>query len=457
MSRLPGSVNSSLPSRRMVLRGLGVTLVLPWLDITRPVSALAVPDLPAAGGGGPRLACIYLPNGIVRGTWRPAETGAGGRLLALNPWMRPLEPFREHLLVARNLRLRNGNGHAAAAGWLAVSDERAAAGRASMDQIAARHLGGATPLPSIALTTRTARSTADTPAGAGISRSASGRAVACEAAPQAVFNRMFQPSPRAAHGDSVLDAVLQDARAVRRMGSAADRLRIDDYFESIRDVEKRIAYADGLARAMCGDSALTDTGLPAEPGIPPVHRTHVRLLLDLIVLAFWSGASRVATFMLDHEQSDRDFGFRPGVDGTWHALSHYRDASGRMPHGDRVTAERSPKPRWKMYSRVVRWHHSQVAYLLGRLRAIVEPDGRRLLDKSAIVYGAGMADGNDHDANDLPLLVAGGGDGALRSGRAIEFAKPTELGDFHAALLQRMGAAPDLPGRGAASRQPLYA
>ena len=156
-------------------------------------------------------------------------------------------------------------------------------------------------------------------------------------------------------------------------------------------------------------------------------------MLDLLVAAFRSDATRVVTFMLDHGQSNRYFNFIPGVRGTWHALAHYKNASGKTEDDDGVTSWSSP----------VRWHHRQVAYLLGGLRAIREPDGRTLLDNSMIVYGATLGDGNEHDPNDLPTLVAGRGGGTIRSGRALDFAEPTDVANLHLSLLRRMGVAVD--------------
>ena len=188
--------------------------------------------------------------------------------------------------------------------------------------------------------------------------------------------------------------------------------------------------------------AVFDTLTPPEPGIPADHQEYVRTMLDLLVAAFQSDATRVVTFMLDHGQSNRYFNFIPGVRGTWHALSHYKNASGKTEDDDGVTSWSSPEEKQRMYSEVVRWHHRQVAYLLRRLRVVQEPDGRTLLDNSMIVYGATLGDGNEHDPNDLPTLLAGGG-GTIWSGRALDFAEPTDLANLHLSLLQRTGVPVD--------------
>ena len=272
-----------------------------------------------------------------------------------------------------------------------------------------------------------------------ISWSAPDRPVAREIEPRAIFDRMFRPPSGGVTNRSVMDAVLADAQALRDYTSQADQYRLDEYFESIRALERRIEFSEARSSEMRSDGALTDTMTTPTPGIPADHESYVRLMLDLMVAAFQSDATRVCTFMLDHGQSNRYFSFIPDVQGTWHALSHYKNASGRTEDDDGVTSWESVEQKREMYAEVIRWHHRQFAYLLGRLKAIREPNGGTLLDNSMIVYGASLGDGNEHDANDLPTLVAGRGGGSIRSGRFVEYAKPTDLSGLHLSLLQRMG------------------
>ena len=175
------------------------------------------------------------------------------------------------------------------------------------------------------------------------------------------------------------------------------------------------------------------------PGIPDNYEAYVRLMLDLIVVAFQSDATRVCTFMLDHGQSNRYFNFIEDVRGTWHALSHYKNASGQTEDDDGTTSWESVEQKRAMYAEVVRWHHSQFAYLLGRMKSISEPGGGTLLDNSMIVFGSSLGDGNEHDASNLPTLLAGGGAGTIVTGRQIEHEQPTDLASVHLALMQRMG------------------
>ena len=432
-------------SRRTVLRGLGATVALPLLDVMRPVSALGggAAAAPGAAASARRLAYLYFPNGIARGTWHPAETAPDGRLRKLNEWMRPLEPFRDELIIPRNVWTPLGNGHVGGTPtWLTGFDydrQAVSAGGVSADQLAARHAGRETLLPSLELSTKGEGFFSNSLSRNAISWSAADRPLPREVEPRAVFDRIFRPPSGGASDRSVMDAVLEDARDLRRAASRTDRVRLDEYFESIRALERRIEFSERRSTQLGADRALTDTLTAPEPGIPSDHGEYVRLMLDLLVAAFQSDATRVATFMLDHGQSNRYFDFIPGVKGTWHALSHYRNASGRTEDDDGVTSWSSPEEKRRMYSEVVRWHHRQVAYLLGRLRAIEEPDGRTLLDNSMIVYGAILGDGNEHDPDDLPTLLAGRGGGTIDSGRAVEFAEPTDLANLHLSLLQRMG------------------
>jgi hypothetical protein len=169
----------------------------------------------------------------------------------------------------------------------------------------------------------------------------------------------------------------------------------------------------------------------------------MQLMMDLVVLAFQSDATRVCTFMLDHGQSNRYFNFIDNVTGTWHALSHYRDASGMTEDDDGKTSWESIKQKRAMFAEVNRWHHRQMAYLLGRMKSTAEPDGQTLLDNSMIVYGSSLGDGHEHDEHHLPTIIAGRGGGTIKTGRQIKFDKPQDLGSVHLALLQRMGVTLD--------------
>ena len=424
-------------SRRTILRGIGATVALPLLDAA-----------PAFGQGRlltnqNRLAYLYFPNGIPRGIWYPEKTGVNGELIQLNEWMSPLEPFKEEIIIPGNIWTPEGNGHVdGTPTWLTGHDYDSRgvnAGGVSADQIVARHLRDQTLLPSLELSTKGEGYFSNSLPRNAISWSAPDRPMTREIEPRTIFDRMFSTKSSVNSNRSVMDSVLADARSLSSVVSAADSLRLDEYFESIRALERRIEFAERQSTEMLNDRALTDTLVAPTPGIPADHESYVRLMMDLMILAFQSDATRVITFMLDHGQSNRYFNFIPEVDGTWHALSHYQNASGMTEDDDGTTSWESVEQKRAMYAEVVRWHHSQVAYLLGRMKNIREPGGNTLLDNSMILMGGAIGDGNEHDASHLPTLLAGRGGGTIKTGRYINHDEPTDLASIHVALMQRMG------------------
>ena len=434
-------------SRRTVLRGLGATVALPLLDVMPTMASGLRGAGQAAAGGVNRLAYLYFPNGIPRGIWYPDETAADGRLVKLNEWMSPFEPFKDDILIPSNIWTPLGNGHVnGPPTWLTGQDYRSRAvnaGGISADQVAARHLSEETLLPSLELSLQGEGSFSNSLPRNAISWSAADRPMTREIEPRAIFDRMFSSASGGATNRSVMDAVLADARALRAYVSTADHYRLDEYFESIRALERRIEFAERRSTEIRGDGGLSDTLTTPIPGIPADHESYVRLMMDLMVAAFQSDATRVCTFMLDHGQSNRYFNFIDGVQGTWHALSHYKNASGQTEDDDGVTSWESVEEKRAMYAEVIRWNHRQVAYLLERMKAIAEPNGGTLLDNSMLVYGASLGDGNEHDASDLPTLVAGRGGGTIKTGRFLEHVEPTDLASLHLSLLQRMGVSID--------------
>ncbi len=423
-------------ARRTILRSIGASVALPFLDAMVP-AALSAAKPPK------RLAYLYFPNGIPRGTWQPGEVGSDGRLLRLNKWMRPLEPFKSDIIVPRNIWTPLGNGHVyGPPTWLTGQDyDRHAvnAGGPSADQLAARSTGSETLLPSLELSLKGEGFMSNSLPRNHISWAAANRPMAREVEPRAIFDRVFRPPLGGASDRSVLDMVLSEARALRSRVGMSDKSRLDQYFESIRALEKRIEFSERQSVEMRADRAPTDTLARPSPGIPADHKEYMRQMMDLMVLAFQSDATRVVTFMLDHGQSNRYFNFISKVRGTWHALSHYKNASGQTSDDDGQTSWDSIEQKREMYAAVQRWHHEQVAYLLGRMKAVREPDGTSLLDNSMMVYGSTLGDGNEHDKHDLPTLILGRGGGSIKPGRLLDYAEPMNLANIHLALLQRMG------------------
>lgn len=421
-------------SRRTMLRGLGAAVSLPLLDV---MSANAsIDDRPPM-----RLAYLYIPNGVANGAWQPEKVDDRGRLVKLNRWMSSLEPYRENLTVFRNLWTPRGNGHiAGTATWLTggvFDGEKLDAGGASVDQIAARHFQNKTLLPSLELSSR----------GEGIFTSSLPRnsiswvdritPAPRDIEPRAVFDRMFRAGESGLGSRTVTDLVLEDARRMKRRVSTDDRRKIDEYLESVHAIERRIAFAEKQKSRIGDNSTLAKSLVRPPSGVPDDHGEYIRMMLDMIALAFWSDATRVCTFMMDHGQSNRYFNFIDGVNGTWHALSHWKDISGRTEDDDGKTSWSSREEKRNMYNRVTEWHTEQTAYLLGRLKNIKNQHGS-LLDQTMVVYGSSLSDGHEHTEKNLPVLLAGGGS-RITQGRRFGGQKELSMSDLHLAMLQHLG------------------
>jgi hypothetical protein len=219
---------------------------------------------------------------------------------------------------------------------------------------------------------------------------------------------------------SVLDLVMEDAKAVRNKGSASDRVRLDEYFESVRSVEERMQAALTPQKRWINQGKFP-LDRPA-PGIPATHEEHLRLMLDIFVLAFWTDTTRIGTFMFGDAQSDQDYSFLPGVKGAFHGISHHGNDPARK----------------EQYGKIIDWHTGQLAGFLNKVKNLDE-GGTSLLDNSMILFGGSIKDGNNHTVENLPLLLAGRGKGTLRPGRRMRAPEKTPMCNLHLALLNRMG------------------
>jgi hypothetical protein len=219
---------------------------------------------------------------------------------------------------------------------------------------------------------------------------------------------------------SVLDLVMDETKSVRRQASSQDQVKLDEYFESVRSVEKRMeaALKPQIRWINQGKPPMERPG----PGIPEEHAEHVRLMLDILVLAFWSDSTRIATFMFGDAQSGMDYSWLPGVHGAFHGNSHHLNEPGKM----------------EQYAKIIDWHTAQLAYFLGRVKSLDE-GGKSLLDNSMFLFGSSIKDGNRHDPEDLPLILAGHAKGTLRPGRIVTSEPNTPLCNLHLAMLNRMG------------------
>lgn len=426
-------------SRRTMLRGMGAAVALPLLDAMMPARRAAAAVKPPV-----RMACIYFPNGVWRDAWIPAETGMAYR----TPYcLEPLDRHRAYFNVLSGLdkaASRFGDGHyAKTANFLTgervikTTGKNISAGGISMDQLVAQELGHLTPLPSLELGIDPVISGIDSNVGytrlygSYISWRSPTLPVAREINPRFVYERLF--GDKTAEGapvrgrrqfserQSILDLVLGDAKRLRMRIGRDDQVKLDEYLESIRSVERRIEFAQKPDPREWRPTSQPEVP-PAPSGIPADFREHVQLMLDLMVLAFQTDSTRVQTFMFANDVSGRNFSFLEGVSGGHHEISHHENKEEKI----------------KQYQEITRWHTGQFALLLDKLRAIPEGEGN-LLDNSMILFGSSMSDGNVHDPNNLPIIVAGRAGGAFRTGFHIRNAPGTPLCNLYLTMLRTMG------------------
>jgi hypothetical protein len=428
--------------RRTLLRGLGAAISLPLLESMSSARVLAAGLSPAAAAP-VRMACLFFANGAIMDKWRPAGEGTD---FTLSPTLQPLESVKSHLLVLEGLTQHharaNGDGpgdHARnASAYLTGAQPRKTSGAdisvgQSIDQAVAEKIGSQTRLPSIELGIDRGRNAGSCDSGyscsysSNISWKTATTPCSKESNPRAAFERLFGSPEQAADRErrlrdrrSILDFVGGDVRRIQPSLSGSDRQKLDEYFTSLRDVEQRVARADQ------GPREVPELQLPE--GTPAELREHIRLMFDILALAFQTDSTRVATFMLADAGSNRTY---PDVDvrDGHHELSHHQNDSEKM----------------EKISRIDRYLVEQFAGFLTRLNSMSE-GGQSLLDNSMILYGSAISDGNRHNHDDLPILLAGGGGGSIKSGRYIKYAKETPLNNLFISMAERMGAPLDSLG-----------
>lgn len=440
--------NSAVPvrkpiSRRLMLRGATAAVGLPLLECMMGSSIRSTQAVQTAAKPPVRLCYLYFPNGVAPGSWDPVQTSDQSELKALNLWMAPLEKHKDNLLLLRNVWTPRGNGHGAGtATWLTAGGydpRKIDAGGLSADQLAAKTLGTQTMLPSLELSLEGEGFFSNSLPRNTISWSENNTPVTRETEPRAVFDRMFgSTGQNRAVQKSTLDLVLEEANQLKRKIGRNDNRKIDEYLESIRAVERRMDFSQKKSELAEQNPELKKFMKRPEAGIPDDHGEYMRLMYDMLVLAFWSDATRVSTYMLDHGQSNRYFNFIDGVMGTWHAISHWRDTSGKTEDDDGKHSWISRDQKQQMYNRIVMWHHRQFGYFLDRLTSIEEA-GRPLLDQCSILYGSSLADGHSHQARNLPLLVAGKAGGHCLTGKVSNFKRSTSMSRLHLSMLQSAG------------------
>lgn len=418
-------------SRRAVLRGLGAAVSLPWLEAMARGSALA-----SAPSGPLRMAFFYVPNGVHMPDWTPKEEGA---LKELPDILKPLAAFKEDFNVLTGLAQHNGEAlgdgpgdHARAlATFLTGAHPKKTDGAdikvgMSVDQVAAERVGKNTRFPSIELGTERGAQAGNCDSGyscaysSNISWRSETTPVAKEVNPRLVFERLFGDSnggydagkaKRDRYRKSILDLVAEDAKQLQGRLGSTDRRKVDEYLTAVREIERRLVRVEARA------DVAPEFKVPA--GIPGEYKEHIRLMGDMIVLAFQSDLTRIATFMYANEGSNRPYPFIEVAEGH-HDLSH---------HGN------DPKKHEKI-KKINTFHVEQFAYVVERLKATREGDGT-LLDRSMLVYGSGIGDGNRHNHDELPVLLAGKGNGTIKTGRHIVY-KKTPLNNLYLSMLDRM-------------------
>lgn len=432
-------------TRRTVLRGLGAAVALPWLEVMGPANSWGAEAqsgvAPAAAPN--RMAFIYVPNGKNMADWTPAKEGADYELPAI---LEPLAKVKNDFSVLTGLTADKarphgdgGGDHARALGaFLTGSQPRKTDGtdiRAgiSVDQVAASRLGDATRLPSLEVGCEAGAMAGNCDSGyscvysSTMSWKSATTPLPKEVNPKLVFERVFgngQDAGRAkrdARRASILDFVREDAGDLNRRLGPSDQRKLDEYFTAIRDIELRIQRAANLPEIKAPD-------YPKPTAAPSDFGEHIRLMYDLMALAFQADVTRVVTFVAANEGSNRPYPFI-GVPEGHHDLSH---------HGN--DAKKKEKIR-----DINKFHVTQLAYFLEKLKSIPEGDGT-LLDHSMIAYGSGNSDGNAHNHDNLPILLAGHGCGTIKTGRHLVYPKETPLNNLWLALLDRIQVKVDMLG-----------
>lgn len=426
-------------SRRTMLKGLGVSLALPLLESMGTHHLFA--GEAAAAAAPSRLAFMYVPNGIDMENWTPMSDGAGYELPST---LEPLQPFKDSFNVLTGLTQQkaaaNGDGpgdHARAlATFLTGTQARKTNGAdiragVSVDQLAAMELAKHTRFASLELGCDPAAMAGNCDSGyscaysSNISWKSESQPVPKEVDPKLVFERLFSSGRpgeteaarerRLKYNKSVLDFVSDDARKLHAQLGGSDRRKLDEYLTAVRELELRIAKS-----GQQDDLAALQSKKPA--GIPSKFSEHVRLLGDLMVLAFQTDTTRVSTLVFANEGSNRNY-TEIGVNSGHHELSHHE----------------SKEEKLEQLRKINRFHIEQLAYILGRMNEIREGEGT-LLDNTVLVYGSGIGDGDRHNHDDLPLLLAGRAGGTIDTGRHIKYENGTPMTNLFLSLLDRVGA-----------------
>lgn len=428
---------TDLLPRRTVLKGLGAALALPWLEAMGLQTSWAAGDTPVKQAAPNRMAILYVPNGVNMDGWRVGAEGAlPSKLPAI---LAPLAAHKADFSVLTGLTADKARSHGDGGGdharamsaFLTGAQPRKTDGAniragVSADQLAASRIGDRTRLASLEIGTEASKAAGGCDSGysciyqSNLSWRSASQPMPKEVNPKLIFERLFgsgsdvERQRRDAQRKSVLDVVREDFRDLNGRLGADDQRKLDEYFTAVREMELRIQKS-----AVAGQPKLP-LGATVPRGIPENYADHLRLLADLLVLAFQTDTTRVATFVLANEGSNRAYPFI-GVRDGHHSISHHGHDPVKLSKIKDINV----------------FHATQLAYFLDRLKSVREGDGN-LLDHSMIAYGSGNSDGDRHNHDDLPILLAGRGCGTLRPGRHLVYPKETPVNNLWVSMLNRM-------------------
>jgi hypothetical protein len=432
-------------SRRTVLRGLGTAMALPWLEAMVPSGTALGAD---AAAPPVRMAFLYIPNGVNMADWTPKEEGKN---FALPEILNTFAEFKDDMLVMSGLTCdkarANGDGagdHARAlSAFLTCSQPRKTHGAdikvgISVDQVAAQHVGKLTKFPSLEIGCDAGSQAGNCDSGyscaysANISWRTESSPVAKEINPKSVFERLFGDTNQVqkdvtkarerSFRTSVLDLVLGDANRLHKQLGSNDKRKMDEYLNSVRELEARLQRTSFTATVQGID------GVNVPKGIPKSYSEHLDLMSDMLALALQTDTTRIATFVHANEGSNRSYPFIQVPEGH-HDLSH---------HGNDAAKKEKIK-------KINLFHAQRTAYLLSKLRSVKEANGT-LLDNTMLVLGSGIGDGNAHNHDNLPVVMFGKGGGAVTPGRHITYDKDTPIANLYLSMLDTIGVQTDKLG-----------
>ena len=417
-----------------MLRGTGVALGLPWLEAMVSAAPEGRPHQSPV-----RMAALYMPNGAYPDSWTPTTAG---RDFTLTPSLEPIAPIRRDVTVLSNLwneQAKDGDGHyVKESSILTCARIKKTQGAdlrngTSFDQVAAAARGHLTPLPSLELGVTPVAVGNDAVVGytrvygSHISWATPTTPLPRELNPRAVYERLFRaakgsPASVAKLDSLLLDRVAKDAKRLRQSLGALDKARLDEYLSSIRSIEKRVHRASKPDRNGWKPLAPLDPS-HAPTDQPSSHLEHVRLMLDMIAVAFQSDTTRIATFMFGNAVSNVSFRFLDGVTAGHHDVSHHANDEEKLAE----------------YKIINRWHVEQFAYLLDRLASMREGESN-VLQNSMILFASALSDGQKHDPHKLPVLLGGHGGGRVAAGQHLTYAEDHPLADLYMSVLDAFGS-----------------